>query len=602
MKRHTYIIRWRWAWLLMLAAVLQSPLAALAQFKLHDVEITVEINKLGNARISEKRFATVGTRGTEGYIRQNQRQGRDVGEIAVSDETGRKYKVVEPWNINLSREEKAGKCGIHEGDDGTELCWGVGEPGERIYDVRYTLTRLVKAYDDVDGFLFTFYEAASPWAQHLRLIIRAEGRQLTTEDTRVWSFNHYGTIFVRNGEIVAETVKPFASDGEKMNVMVEFSKGLFTPVTTVKGTFYDRVKKRAFEGSDYEDTGKQTGEASYDNSEHSSSGFQELGELCYYGLAWIMALIFPFFAFNLRGSYKDKVTRWKHLKRLFGNVDGKQEDWYRDLPFGGDLSSTMGVMRAVDSKLFSEVNLRRAYVLRLLHSGRLKIVNDPTPGRNMAKAFYVEKPEADPPEEPGNSTYNIHLHEFLYAAAGSDHILQPEELDDYVKAHPVECRPMVKALWRALSVRRFYIGNLKREEVNQVFGLKKYLEEFTLNNEHSLAEVQLWKEYLVYASLFGNAEQVCKDMQRVFPDFEKLSGIETSAIASDTVAMSASLAASAYTAAVYVRSYETPQERRSREAARAYAASSSSRSSGGGGSSSYRGGSGSAGGGGSGFR
>ena len=315
-----------------------------------------------------------------------------------------------------------------------------------------------------------------------------------------------------------------------------------------------------------------------------------------------MALIFPFFAFNLRGSYKDKVTRWKHMKRLFGNVDGKQEDWYRDLPFGGDLSSTMGVMRAVDSKLFSEVNLRRAYVLRLLHSGRLKIVNDPTPGRNMAKAFYVEKPEADPPEEPGNSTYNIHLHEFLYAAAGSDHILQPEELDDYVKAHPVECRPMVKALWRALSVRRFYIGNLKREEVNQVFGLKKYLEEFTLNNEHSLAEVQLWKEYLVYASLFGNAEQVCKDMQKVFPDFEKLSGIETSAIASDTVAMSASLAASAYTAAVYVRSYETPQERRSREAARAYAASSSSRSSGGGGSSSYRGGSGSAGGGGSGFR
>ena len=109
MKRHTYIIRWRWAWLLMLAAVLQSPLPALAQFKLHDVEITVEINKLGNARISEKRFATVGTRGTEGYIRQNQRQGRDVGEIAVSDETGRKYKVVEPWNINLSREEKAGK-------------------------------------------------------------------------------------------------------------------------------------------------------------------------------------------------------------------------------------------------------------------------------------------------------------------------------------------------------------------------------------------------------------------------------------------------------------------------------------------------------------
>ena len=60
------------------------------------------------------------------------------------------------------------------------------------------------------------------------------------------------------------------------------------------------------------------------------------------------------------------------------------------------------------------------------------------------------------------------------------------------------------------------------EEVKQLAGLRKYLKDFTLVNERHVKEVALWKDYLVYASLFGIAEQVMKDMQAINPEFFKM--------------------------------------------------------------------------------
>ena len=65
--------------------------------------------------------------------------------------------------------------------------------------------------------------------------------------------------------------------------------------------------------------------------------------------------------------------------------------------------------------------------------------------------------------------------------------------------------------------------------------LKKYLEDFTLLDERHLSEVNLWKNYMVYATLFGIAEQVIKDMKKINPDFFKMD--ELAAQMSDTVVL-----------------------------------------------------------------
>ena len=107
----------------------------------------------------------------------------------------------------------------------------------------------------------------------------------------------------------------------------------------------------------------------------------------------------------------------------------------------------------------------------------------------------------------------------------------------------------------------------------------------------------LWKGYLVFATLYGNADQVRKDMKSVIPDLKRLGNIEAMGIDDDYFDDSSYLACGLLAANMersisYVDNYETPEERAARE----------SRDSSGGGSSSYGGGGGSDGGGGSGFR
>ena len=69
------------------------------------------------------------------------------------------------------------------------------------------------------------------------------------------------------------------------------------------------------------------------------------------------------------------------------------------------------------------------------------------------------------------------------------------------------------------------LWSLKAKEVREVFGLKNYLQEFTLIDERGVAEVQLWNNYLIFATLFGIADRVYKEIKHICPDYEKLAGL-----------------------------------------------------------------------------
>ena len=67
------------------------------------------------------------------------------------------------------------------------------------------------------------------------------------------------------------------------------------------------------------------------------------------------------------------------------------------------------------------------------------------------------------------------------------------------------------------------------KNVREVLGMKLFLEDFTLANERHATEVALWKDYLVFAELFGIAKQVRKDMKQINPEYLKMDEIYASA-------------------------------------------------------------------------
>ena len=49
------------------------------------------------------------------------------------------------------------------------------------------------------------------------------------------------------------------------------------------------------------------------------------------------------------------------------------------------------------------------------------------------------------------------------------------------------------------------------------YGLKKYMLEFSRMTEYSVPELPLWEEYLVYATMMGISQKVCKQLKLVYP-------------------------------------------------------------------------------------
>ena len=56
------------------------------------------------------------------------------------------------------------------------------------------------------------------------------------------------------------------------------------------------------------------------------------------------------------------------------------------------------------------------------------------------------------------------------------------------------------------------------EVAEQMAGLKKFLKEFTLIKEREAIEVNLWNEYLMYAQIFGIAEEVANQFKKLYPE------------------------------------------------------------------------------------
>ena len=113
--------------------LLLASATASARPQLHDLNILVVLSKNGDARITETRQMSIDSEGTECYIPIGNLNGSDIRDLQVTDETGQTFSNIGSWDINESRSWKAGKCGIVTKHNGYELCWGLGDSGERTY-------------------------------------------------------------------------------------------------------------------------------------------------------------------------------------------------------------------------------------------------------------------------------------------------------------------------------------------------------------------------------------------------------------------------------------------------------------------------------------
>ena len=467
--------------------LLASATGMTARPYLQSLDIRVVLSHNGDARITETRVMDIDSEGTECYIGLGNMGGSEVRDLEVTDENGIPFENIGSWDINRSRSEKKYKCGIVYKRNGYELCWGLGDSGNRTYITSYTITSLVHAYPDADAIRHVFLDQdVSPKPDHARLSIEAEDSILfSDENCGIWGFRFGGELGFQDGRIIAYNTEDFGSNGA-LYIMVRFNKGMFEPTIQEDDTF-EHKKEQAFEGSDY-----------------TSDDDSDTLDLIIGILILIATIVLPIIGYIWYIIYVWRARR-KANKDLL---------WYRDIPMKGNLQQANDLLNAYRYFGTDYNNLLSACILKLINMGAISIEQQLNQKGKMEQNFVIHdlKDYADQP------LLLRKIHSIFKTAAGADTVLEPKELRSFMRSSKNESitDSFINTLHTKTGI-SYYKERL--DDVRQVFGLKKFLKEFSLLDERHVNEVSLWKDYMIYATLFGIADQVIKDMKKINPEY-----------------------------------------------------------------------------------
>ena len=569
-----------------------------------NLSILVQLDKNGTANIKETWDIHVGSGISEWYLVQGNLGDIKIKDFKVTDEDGKAFIYEPRWIVDRSIEEKAGRCGmVDKGGNNYELCWGVGSEGKHQFTATYTLTNFVKSYKEADGFnhMFVARNISTP-PEKIKLTIESPDTVFTSATTKIWSFGHKGEIHLMDGRIVAETTDDFIPE-YAMIAMVRFEKGMFQPSSSIEKNF-EEVLEEALNDSDY----KKGSKTKVEDFEYAWMGYMFIflentfGEE---GAGFIvLGLVALFFYLVYRIIKKCFVTLMAYMALLMkklnlyiksGNrrkvlTQNQPSEWYRGIPCNGDLSRANSLYNTLYPQLGNDYRfLIEAYILRLIQHGILELVQQPN-AKGEIQTFIKVNPWQALNKDNAKDEANLSgLYNIFKEASGTDRTLQEKELKSWGRKHPTQLSWWYEKLAAPIDQKE-----KNKTDERQILGLRKFLNDFSLINERHVVEVQLWNEYLVFATLFGIADQVKKDFKKICPEYtDLLNTASRLTMNADTKNFIEDIATTTWTAAYL--------EHRKRKTITMFKSSSGnndySRSSGGGGRSSVGGGSGYSGGG-----
>lgn len=492
--------------ILSIALQLALPLPVFATNRVHTIDVQAVINEDGSMSITQSwsgRFEE----GTESYIPMNAPDYLTISELTVSDQVGT-YNNVLDWNIDWSFEEKARKCGINYTDSGYEICFGISQYGQNNYTISYKLDNVVGGYVDRDGINFRFVNDkmnTTPTDVTVRIKL-ADGTPITDDIADVWGFGFAGTVAFDNGSIIAKTDTSLTPENH-VTVLFALDKGILSTSRQESGSF-EEVQEKAFEGSDYDNI-EYTGE--------EVSTFEAI-------VTTLLSIGLPIGLIIWINRLKKKNAEKK--KKKFTEDFG----YFRDIPNEGNISATYALGRVFD--LCDDGAILATGMLRLIQLGCLSPVETNEVGF-LGKTKETVSLRLMSSHHDKMNEYDEYLYTVLESAAGSDAILQAKELESFANKNDKLLRAFIE---KQDSAGRAYLNKkhcLKRwnipaklkdltptgeQELGELMGLKRFLENFSLVAERGVKEMPIWRELLTYAILFGIADKVAEQMKELYPE------------------------------------------------------------------------------------
>lgn len=477
--------------------------------EINNIDMKIYVDNNGTAHVTEE-WTTKLNEGTEGY-----KPYYNLGESKISNfkvsMNGKEYTYNSDYDINASFNEKKYKNGFHYIDNGVELCFGITNYGKNTYILSYDISNfVVNTSDNYQMIYWTLFPYDyNPSPERVYIKIYSDFKYADTLD--VWGYGKYGApTYVYDGYIEMDSESTVTSS-EYMTILVKFPENTFTLDTAVDKTF-DEYLNMANEGATTYKVQKK-------------NFFQKL-------LSYIPVLISIFipFAIVFIAIRSSIVNGYGYKNNKV--INKKETPLFRDIPCNKDIYYA-NTLTKLNNEIFTgykETNIFGAIILKWVKENKVKFINQ-TKG-----VFDKETSSIDLTLNPTfDNVLEKELFDIMHEAS-IDGILETKELEkwcnkNYSKFFNLFERINTVEIHKLKNDNHIYNRTDKNEckkknvmddtiyeESVKLYGLKKFLDEFSKIDTREVLEVHIWDEYLMFAYIFGIADKVAKQLKNLYPE------------------------------------------------------------------------------------
>lgn len=451
-----------------------------------------------------------------------------------------------------------------------EIAWGIGmdnSSGNRKYEISYTVNDAIGKYEDYAELYWQFigndFEIN---ADNITGTIILPSRVSNIQEIKVW-----GHTEELNGEIYAtgkDEIK-FQVDNYKAGNMVEIRSLFPSEIIKSSGRTYNQER--------YDEVLKE--ETKWANKANMKRMWLEIKDD-------VIGTFFVFVILALCIIYIEKAVKYgKKLYKLNKFIPSQKLEYFRELP---NQNSTPGEALYLLEEPYSRFmnsfgNVFSANILNLKLKGyidlRIEKINEKT---DKIFVKYIKSEETD---ENNLKDEEKEIYKFIKDAAKEQEEIEIKDLEKYIGKNYSKVQNLIQKTQDNIEneLTKEKLFNKEEKEVYKEFkdkssiyytmvfislimfiiplsivfvingilcskiakktnvltqegmelkekwkGLKKYMEDFSLLNEKEVPAIEVWEKYLVFATAFGIAEKVLKQLKTIYPNIDELDAVNTS--------------------------------------------------------------------------
>lgn len=459
--------------------------------------------------------------------------------------------------------------GTENEDDDFEIGWGVGldnSTATRTYKISYTVKDAITKYNDYSELYWQFigkdFEVS---AKKINGTITLPFNVSNKEDIKVWGHTEglNGTIYATDNNKIEFELENFKS-GRFVEIRTLFPTDLIINSGRTKNTeILQTAIKEETKWADQANARRERQEWIDNNLP-----IIIVGTILLVNLILIIIFIIKMIKY---------IKKLSSLKKYEPEVKLK---YFRDMP--DENATPAEAQRILDMKttMYTPSNFGKIFsatILDLALKGYIKIEQEKNEkGKDKIKIIFIkdidDKLKSD----------EKHIFEFLKKAANNENEITLKDLEKYIRNHSTATESLLKNNYskteKQLKSEKIIDGQIQKEYkkytnikvgyilatifllcftfiifiipiifliINAVLcgritkklnvltqkgvdlkekwkGLKKYMEDFSLLDKREVPELAIWEKYLVYATAFGIAEKVIKQLKIVYPNFEEI--------------------------------------------------------------------------------